>query len=357
MGPEITPAQVEQRVSAVYDAFNPSHLNLILFATEQCNFRCTYCYEDFEIGRMSSEVVGGVKALLAARVPSLTSLVVSWFGGEPLLAPDVIRTVSHHIKSLSHPALDYRANVTTNGYLLSRERFEELLECGVRLFQISLDGYADVHDRTRRRADGCATFERIWNNLRGIRDTRHQGFVVLVRIHFFPDNRTELTDLAEKLNGEFAGDRRFQFYFKDIGKLGGPNDAQFATYDHDQCASAKMELDRLIRDTDQVYTLGAGQPYVCYAAQANSIAIRADGTLAKCTVALKDDRNNLGHITGDGRLRVDMDKWRLWLAGFSRGEQDWAELSCPYDRMPRRDPQPRTHLVRASSVARRTRSG
>jgi molybdenum cofactor biosynthesis enzyme MoaA len=28
---------------------------LILLPTERCNFRCTYCYEDFVLGRMSTK--------------------------------------------------------------------------------------------------------------------------------------------------------------------------------------------------------------------------------------------------------------------------------------------------------------
>jgi uncharacterized protein len=341
---------VRHQLSAVHEAFNPAHLNLILFPTEQCNFRCTYCYEDFEIGKMSPGVVGGIKALLDARIDSLTSLVVSWFGGEPLLAPKIIRTISDHIKSRAHDALDYRANITTNGYLLSSERFEELLDSGVRLFQISLDGYGPVHDTTRRRADGAGTFERIWSNLKAIRRSTRRDFAILLRVHFFPDNRSHLEGLARELNLNFRDDERFQIYFKDVGKLGGPNDASFSTFSSQECRSTKEELDRLIQNRGQVYTLGAGQPYVCYAAQANSIAIRADGSLAKCTVALNDDRNRLGHITDDGLLKVDTDKWRIWLAGFSRGEYDWSELACPYDRMHHEPPPPQLVVVKTPDL-------
>ena len=33
-------------------ALSDRYLHLILFPTEQCNFRCTYCYEDFEAKQM-----------------------------------------------------------------------------------------------------------------------------------------------------------------------------------------------------------------------------------------------------------------------------------------------------------------
>ena len=36
-------------------AISPRIQELILLPTEKCNFRCTYCYEDFELGKMSEE--------------------------------------------------------------------------------------------------------------------------------------------------------------------------------------------------------------------------------------------------------------------------------------------------------------
>lgn len=81
-------------------ALNPAALHLILFPTEKCNFRCTYCYEDFEIGKMSPEIVQAIKTLLSHRASSLSRLEISWFGGEPLLARDVIESITLHILSI-----------------------------------------------------------------------------------------------------------------------------------------------------------------------------------------------------------------------------------------------------------------
>ncbi|WP_297992216.1 hypothetical protein [Anoxybacillus sp.] len=39
---------------------NPENMYLIFLVTEQCNFRCTYCYENFEKGKMSDDVIEGV---------------------------------------------------------------------------------------------------------------------------------------------------------------------------------------------------------------------------------------------------------------------------------------------------------
>jgi uncharacterized protein len=60
-------------------------LQLIILPTEQCNFRCVYCYELFDYGLIRQEVVEWIKNLLIARKSSLKYLSVSWFGGEPLI--------------------------------------------------------------------------------------------------------------------------------------------------------------------------------------------------------------------------------------------------------------------------------
>ena len=71
-------------------SLDPRALNLILFPTENCNFRCTYCYETYNGGLMPDAVVSGIKKLLVARAPDLDDLSIGWFGGEPLLAKTLV---------------------------------------------------------------------------------------------------------------------------------------------------------------------------------------------------------------------------------------------------------------------------
>jgi len=43
----------DSNASAVRATLNPKSLELTLYPTEKCNFRCVYCYEDFALGRMT----------------------------------------------------------------------------------------------------------------------------------------------------------------------------------------------------------------------------------------------------------------------------------------------------------------
>jgi uncharacterized protein len=49
-------------------------LQLMLLVSEDCNLRCTYCYERFKRGTMIPDVRQGVRALVLARAPQLKEL-------------------------------------------------------------------------------------------------------------------------------------------------------------------------------------------------------------------------------------------------------------------------------------------
>ena len=207
-------------------ALSPRALNLILLPTEQCNFRCSYCYEDFTQGSMPAWVVSAMKQLLAARASDLDELKIAWFGGEPLLASRIICDISQFVLALQreHPGLRYSGSMATNAALLDAERLAAMVACGVTSYQITLDGPAELHNQTRVTRRGQGTFEQIWRHLLGIRDS---GFDVAVtlRVHYQADTFTRLFPLIELLNRELAGDQRFRVHFKSVARLGGPNDA------------------------------------------------------------------------------------------------------------------------------------
>ena len=70
-----------QSFPQIIKCISADYFSLTLMPTEQCNFRCTYCYEDFSIGKMKEDVIRGIKNLLKQRIPTLKYLNISWFGG------------------------------------------------------------------------------------------------------------------------------------------------------------------------------------------------------------------------------------------------------------------------------------
>ncbi len=312
-----------------FEALVASNLmGLILMPTEQCNFRCTYCYEDFVHQRMSAGTVEGIKRWLLRRVSNLDVLTLSWFGGEPMLAFDVVEEVQALAlaQARDHRRLNVRASMTTNGSLLTARRLDRLLELGVTRYQISLDGPPEVHDRRRIKAGGQGTFDCIWKNLKAARDSDGR-FEMVVRIHVDRDNRTMLPAFLQRLAVAFGGDARFRVFIRQLSRLGGPGDAELPVLAGDEGTRVIAELRQLTQSLDLTQHVGNAPGVACYAAAANSFVVRANGDLAKCTVALSHPNNRVGRIRRDGRLEFDNEKICQWTRGLFSGDAE--ELRCP----------------------------
>ncbi len=305
--------------------WDPRYFHLILFPTEKCSFRCKYCYEDFSVGRMAPELVQGVKRLIEKRVQGVKQFEISWFGGEPLLAKDIIFDVQDFVQSIGGN-FDFSANMTTNGFALDVNLAKKLCERGVRTFQISLDGSKEYHDVSRVGKGGFPTFDRIMGNLLALREL-DVDFKVLLRLHYHPGNVDGVKQLVRKLVSDFCADKRFKIHLKSVNNLGGPGDT-FVVFDHRARERLKLELEALISNREMLHS-GGGHDYVCYAARLNSLAIRADGRISKCTVALTDPKNTVGRLDFSGRVSIDKEKLRYWARGAELEGSGLDALRCP----------------------------
>lgn len=341
---------------------DPQQLQLIILPTEECNFRCTYCYEDFAIGRMSRATIDAVKKLIALRITKLHRLSISWFGGEPLIAKDIVTEITAFAQEAAARAkVRFDSDMTTNAYGLGHAAFLSLLNLGVRAYQVSLDGDEGEHDKTRKLRSGKGSFQRIWANLCQIRETAGD-YTILLRIHVHADNWQSVQVLLTRINEEFGTDQRFNLVLKEVGNWGGDSVRQMtlikntsgpmgvlrAHLDSLGWYSARLPINTEPVDADQspdgsqadapsvraaALTLNPVPQYsgACYAALPNSFVIRADGNLSKCTVAFSDPRNMVGKINNDGSLTIDNSKMQNFMRGFK--SLDATQLHCPIKNM------------------------
>jgi uncharacterized protein len=298
--------------------FRTDTLQLILLASEDCNLRCTYCYEDFARGTMVPSVRSGVKNLVRSRLKGLRSLSVSWFGGEPLYGFAAIEDLAPYFLEISQENdLHYSSVMTTNGYLLTPKVAEKLLAWRIRAFQITIDGAPEDHDRNRPARNGEGTFATIFENLKALRE-RSDQFRVDIRVNFDRQNHPRITGFLDLLAEEFQGDSRFGVRFRTVGQWGGPNDAGLDVCGTEESAHVQLEMKTAARRrglvlSDDIRHVGGLGAQVCYAARPYNFIIGASGKVMKCTIDLdKEDRNVVGRITEDGVLELDRDKMALW---------------------------------------------
>lgn len=300
------------------ESHRSDRLELILLPSEDCNFRCTYCYEDFKRGTMTPQVRESIKKLVQRKAHLLRELTVSWFGGEPLYGMEAIDDLAPFFVDIARRnGIDYFSHMTTNAYLLTDEVVARLLSWRITDFQITLDGLPHDHDRNRPGRDGSGTFQRIYDNLVGM-SLRDEEFSVVIRVNFDRNNSPGLESFLPLLQEQFRGDDRFTLSFHSVGKWGGGNDANLQVCGADESQKVRMKLKAAARalglkvggDWSPGASLGT---QVCYAARPYNFIVGAHGDLMKCTIDLdKKDRNIVGRLLADGTLQLDDDKMALW---------------------------------------------
>ena len=288
---------------------------LTIMPTEQCNFRCVYCYEDFVKGTISEELQAGLIAWVTQNISTWTGLHVGWFGGEPLISyKAVCRLSEHFVEICAEHRIPFSSSMTTNGYNLTLERAQELRTLGVRRYQITLDGVGAQHDHHRHLKGGQGTYARIMQNLVALHNA-DMDVEITIRMNIDRENGPHLTELLDELARMLGSDGRFFFRVFAVGKWGGDNDSRLDVYDAETalCQTENMVL----------YGLGKGiMPVVddlrphraCYAGMPNSLIIGSDGTIYKCTVAFDNPLNHVGRLLASGKLSINNDRFSRWVS-------------------------------------------
>jgi uncharacterized protein len=297
------------------DKIYDNTLNITILGSEQCNFRCKYCYEDFKRGNITGEVIDSFLLFIKRNLHKYNKVNIDWFGGEPLLADKEIETISAQLLKMCQKAgKPYAASMTTNGYLLNAEMLRRMLRCRVTNFQITLDGLAETHDKSRVLANGGPTFDRIISNLTEIRDKVKSGlFKITLRTNLTRPQLPLINRYIEFLNAEFSADKRFEFYFRPAGDWGGDR--------------VKGIRDNLVTSFKELYepllmnigALNMNAYYhllkipICMAAERNSFVLGSDGTIYKCTMLFNEDFNRIGKLNNKGKMEIEQNKLAKWI--------------------------------------------
>ena len=187
-------------------------VSITICPTMACNFECPYCFSNRGHGKMSPEVQDDVVAFTGRMLDAARAkeLIITWFGGEPLLAPDVIESLSPRLIALAEErGCSYESWVFTNGYLITQDIVDMLGRCQINKVHIPLDGVGETNDATRRLVGGGPTFDRIMENL----DLLKPPIKTLIRANTHEGNVSQLDELKELVlkRGEESGNH-INFY-------------------------------------------------------------------------------------------------------------------------------------------------
>jgi MoaA/NifB/PqqE/SkfB family radical SAM enzyme len=188
-----------------------------LFLTENCNLRCKSCSCWLE--NTKGELATGEWKQVLEQLAGLGILKVNFTGGEPLIRPDALEIMRHaHELGMRH------LHLNTNGIRLTPAVLPEVLDAGVRSFNISVDGpNALVHDRIRGR---LGAFDTTISHLRALIDQRESrklkvrmNFTVMRdNVEYLPDIARLAQELQVRLYLNLATDHTFLFRAPEVGR-------------------------------------------------------------------------------------------------------------------------------------------
>jgi len=139
-----------------------------------CNLACKYCFEGqrkgkFFMSRETADLFIGFVGRWAAGQEGRTGdekIVITYYGGEPLLSLELVAYLSANIKDVAEKAgIEYIAYIVTNGTLLTPRAVEKLMPLGLAGAVVTLDGPRELHNHFRPFKAGGGSFDVIFKNL------------------------------------------------------------------------------------------------------------------------------------------------------------------------------------------------
>lgn len=288
-------------------------LGLTICPTLACNFCCPYCFEQARSGRMSREVQDRIVGFARENLENfgLDGLDVVWYGGEPLLCPDIIESLSARLQEVCRDCgAAYTARIITNGWLLTEENADLLERAKVGFFQITLDGPTpETNDHLRRSKDGGSSFRRIMENLRKMRPFAMdppKGYPadykmphIQIRCNINRDNAHLYGALAEQIHALSKE--------KGIGISVYPSKMDSSEENQDRIRNCTLEsgefaqligvdalIDRMHSKYNQLY---------CMAQYPHAYCIDELGNLYKCSELVGRDEYVIGNVRDYSLLR------------------------------------------------------
>jgi uncharacterized protein len=181
---------------------------MCLHLAHDCNLRCGYCFAKGGAfaGRrelMSEEVAHVAIDFLADVSGTRRNLEVDFFGGEPLMNFEVLKSTVAYARAMEEKrGKRFRFTVTTNAYEVTDE-MKRFIEAHMHNVVVSIDGRPHVHDAVRKTPEGGGSYARVAENAKALLLKREGEYYV--RGTFTADNLDFAEDVLHVADMGFAG--------------------------------------------------------------------------------------------------------------------------------------------------------
>lgn len=273
--------------------FDNHVLAVTIAPTMQCNFGCTYCFEGEHktMPKMQATVAEAVAAYIIKQSES-KEITINWFGGEPLLAFDVICQICDRLNAYN---VDFSSSMVTNGSLLDTTKIAQLSKLHLTHLQITLDGTAHSHNNRRFYKGGRSSFDDIIRNIGNVLSLTSLRIVIQVGVD--NTNLTAFEDVHRYIESHFPNaisDGRIVLSCNNIQNRTGFDCTG-------QCLTDRQLFDREVEAMEQgryPQLMGKlpGRSLPCMYRRTNQPAIDPEGNIYHCLEHLGRPSLRVGNI-------------------------------------------------------------
>lgn len=273
-------------------------LGLTIAPTLLCNFSCVYCYETSKPGTMSAETQKNLLNFVEAQASHLKRFEVTWYGGEPLLAVDVIRGLSEKFQEICVKyGLEYEAFMISNGSLFHEDIIQMMQKYQIRGVQITIDGPKAVHDSRRISKNGESTFDCIIGNINRLLSS---GIEVVLRINVDKENDQTVDELIEYLEHNLAS-RNIKITFGQVtAYTAACSSIESSCYNNGEFAKQLIKYYEMLKNHGfqkyNPFPYPEAKLNYCCAELLSSFVVDQEGYLYKCWNLVGETEKAVGNI-------------------------------------------------------------
>ena len=292
-------------------------LRLVIAPTLECNFRCPYCYEKHIPIYMEPSVQNQIIYLLQKKIheKQYKRVLVSWYGGEPLLALDIIEILSEKMITICEKnGIIYTSYMVTNGYLLRDITIDWLKKNKIQEIQVTVDGSKEVHNR-RRVLYGSKkkTYNQI---LEGVVLCSNNNINIDIRANIDTSNKDDIEFLFKEL-AEIINHKKVVRVYP--GKLFCMPSTETRCSNNILQQNEFVDIQILFDELSRKYGFRRKQKglipsfraWYCPAPYGNSLVIAPNGDIYLCWNDIGQDQFKVGSLFQDDFFdNKRMEKWR-----------------------------------------------
>lgn len=284
--------------------------SLSIAPTMKCNFICPYCYEKGRnLYTMSREVVDLVKKYFVQLKETAKHFGIAWYGGEPLLAFDIIKELSECAIELFGD--NYSATMVTNGYNLTKNIVETFKSLKITALQVTIDGPPDIHNQMRKMPNGEDTFFVILKNMKEALEIDPE-LRITIRVNTDKTNIERTDEIIQYLE-EYDLIHKVGMYLAPIDNINGTCDAESNCFTNSEFAKEQINfIKRNIKYSDIFINIPRCNMYICGAVAANSYVIDPLGNIYKCWDDISNKKHCIGNIKDGISYSKEYTKWILY---------------------------------------------